>query len=76
MTRAWQVTQYGRPSEALALVHVSLPAPGPGEVEVAVDASTCNYNEVDACHGRYLTVNPTLPYTLGMEFVGRVVRVP
>ena len=75
MTRAWQVTQYGRPSEALALVHVSLPAPGPGEVEVAVDASTCNYNEVDACHGRYLTVNPTLPYTLGMEFVGRVVRV-
>lgn len=74
MTRAWQVTRYGRPVEALELVKLSLPAPGPGEVEVAVEASPCNYNEVDACHGRYLTVNPPLPYTLGMEFVGRVLR--
>ncbi len=74
MTRAWQVTRYGRPKEALELVDVSLPAPGPGQVEVAVEASPCNYNEVDACHGRYLTVSPPLPYTLGMEFVGRVVR--
>jgi NADPH2:quinone reductase len=32
----------------------------------------CNYNEIDGCHGRYLTVNPSLPYTLGMEFVGEV----
>jgi NADPH2:quinone reductase len=74
MTRAWQVTRYGRPSESLELVQVSLPPPGLGEVEVAVAASPCNYNEVDACHGRYLTVNPPLPYTLGMEFVGRVIR--
>jgi NADPH2:quinone reductase len=74
MTRAWQVTRHGRPSDALELVEVTLPVPGPGEVEVAVVASPCNFNEVDACHGRYLTVNPPLPYTLGMEFVGRVVR--
>jgi NADPH2:quinone reductase len=33
----------------------------------------CNYNEVDGCYGRYLTINPPLPYTLGMEFVGEVI---
>jgi NADPH2:quinone reductase len=31
-----------------------------------------NYNEIDGCHGRYLTVNPPLPYTLGMEVLGTV----
>ena len=36
-------------------------------------ASVLNYNEVDGCHGRYLTINPPLPYTLGMECVGEVV---
>jgi NADPH2:quinone reductase len=29
-------------------------------------------NEVDGCRGRYRTVDPPLPYTLGMELVGRV----
>ena len=36
-------------------------------------ASVLNYNEVDGCHGRYLAINPPLPYTLGMECVGEVV---
>ena len=35
--------------------------------------SVLNYNEVDGCRGRYLTINPPLPYTLGMEFVGEVI---
>ena len=71
--RAWQVVRYGRPSEALELQTVAAPAPGPGEILVRTAASVCNYNEVDGCHGRYLTINPPLPYTLGMEFVGEVV---
>ncbi|HEX4220299.1 MAG TPA: NADPH:quinone oxidoreductase family protein [Acidimicrobiales bacterium] len=71
--RAWQVTRYGRPSEALALAEVPTPRPGPLEILVRTSASVCNYNEVDGCHGRYLTVNPPLPYTLGMEFVGEVI---
>ena len=71
--RAWQVTKYGRPTEALALVDAPDPVAGPGEVVVRTTASVCNYNEVDGCHGRYLTVNPPLPYTLGMECVGEVV---
>ncbi|MGP0031400.1 MAG: NADPH:quinone oxidoreductase family protein [Acidimicrobiales bacterium] len=70
--RAWQVVRHGRPTEALALRTVPAPHPGPGEVLVRTSASVCNYNEVDGCHGRYLTINPPLPYTLGMEFVGVV----
>lgn len=71
--RAWQVVRHGRPSEALELVTLPPPQPGPGELLVRTAASVCNYNEVDGCHGRYLTVDPPLPYTLGMEFVGTVV---
>ena len=71
--RAWQVTKYGRPSEALELVDVPDPTPDPGEIVVRTSASVLNYNEVDGCHGRYLTINPPLPYTLGMECVGEVI---
>jgi NADPH2:quinone reductase len=67
------VTSYGRPTEALELVDVPDPQPGPGELLVRTTASVLNYNEVDGCHGRYLTINPPLPYTLGMECVGEVV---
>lgn len=71
--RAWQVTKHGRPTDALELVDIAAPTPGPGEVLVQTTASVCNYNEVDGCHGRYLTINPPLPYTLGMECVGEVI---
>jgi NADPH2:quinone reductase len=71
--RAWQVVRYGRPTEALELATIAPPRPGPGEILVRTSASVCNYNEVDGCHGRYLTINPPLPYTLGMEFVGEVI---
>src|SRR3954469_3758535 len=71
--RAWQVKRYGTPTDALELVEVPDPEPGPGELLVRATASVLNYNEVDGCHGRYLTINPPLPYTLGMECVGEVV---
>jgi len=73
--RAWRVTKYGPPTEALELDDIAIPTPAAGEVLVRTAASVCNYNEVDACYGRYLTVNPPLPYTLGMELVGEVVGV-
>jgi len=72
--RAWQVTSYGRPTRALECREVPAPAPGPGEILVHTTASVLNYNEIDGCQGRYLTINPPLPYTLGMECVGRVVE--
>lgn len=70
---AWQVVCHGRPSEALALRDVADPEPGDGEILVRTTASVLNYNEVDGCRGRYLTIDPPLPYTLGMECVGEVV---
>lgn len=71
--RAWQVVRHGRPTQALELCDVADPSPGEGEILVRATASVLNYNEVDGCHGRYLTINPPLPYTLGMECVGEVV---
>ena len=71
--RAWQVTRYGRPTEALEFTTVPPPRAGPLEILVRTSTSVCNYNEVDGCHGRYITINPPLPYTLGMEFVGEVI---
>ena len=47
--------------------------PEAGEILVRTTASVLNYNEVDGCRGRYLTINPPLPYTLGMECVGEVI---
>jgi len=71
--RAWQVVRHGKPTEALELRETAEPTPGPGEILVRTTASVLNYNEVDGCHGRYLTIDPELPYTLGMECVGEVV---
>jgi NADPH:quinone reductase-like Zn-dependent oxidoreductase len=70
--KAWRVHRAGKPSEALQLDDIPVPEPGPGEIRVRARAAALNYNEVDGCHGRYLTVNPPIPYTLGMEVMGTV----
>lgn len=70
--QAWRVVRHGSPSEALRLDELEVPVPGAGQLRVRTAATVCNYNEVDGCRGRYLTVNPPLPYTLGMELVGVV----
>lgn len=70
------MTRYGPPAEALALVDLDDPAPGPGELLVRTATTPLNLNEVDGCFGRYRTVDPPLPYTLGMEVVGEVVDGP
>jgi NADPH2:quinone reductase len=70
--RAWRVHRSGSPSEALELDDVEEPVAGPGEVIVRTTATVLNFNEVDGCRGRYLTVNPPIPYILGMECTGVV----
>ena len=70
--RAWRVQRYGSPTEALGLEDLPVPEVGVGQVRVRTVATVLNYNEVDGCRGRYLTVNPPLPYTLGMEVLGEV----
>jgi NADPH2:quinone reductase len=72
--KAWRVHRYGRPSDALRMDDIDVPSAGPGQVLVRTAATVLNFNEVDGCRGRYLTVNPALPYTLGMEVVGEVER--
>lgn len=66
--------RYGEPGDALQIDEVEEPAPGPGQVVVQTVTTPLNFNEVDGCFGRYRTVDPPLPYTLGMEVVGEVVR--
>jgi NADPH2:quinone reductase len=63
---------FGEPDEVLRLEDVPQPVPGPGELLVRVAALTLNFNDVDGVRGRYRTVRPPLPYTPGMEVLGRV----
>lgn len=71
--RAWRLHRYGPPTEVLQIDDVDVPPPGPGQLLLRTATTALNFNEVDACYGRYRTVNPPLPYTLGMELVGEVV---
>lgn len=73
--KAWRVVRHGKPTAALSLEDVERPEPGAGQLRVRVAATVCNLNEVDGCYGRYRTVDPPLPYTLGMEAVGVVDAV-
>lgn len=73
--KAWRVVRHGAPSEALELLAADVPEPGPGQIRIETRASALNFNEVDGCHGRYRTIDPPLPYTLGMEAVGVVDAV-
>jgi len=46
--------------------------PGPGEVRINAVAAALNFNDIDMCRGRYPTINPPLPFRLGMEVAGIV----
>jgi NADPH2:quinone reductase len=70
---AWRVVRYGSPPEALRLEDIDAPVPGDNEALVEVTSTVLNFNEVDGCYGRYRTVDPPVPYTLGMEVLGTVV---
>lgn len=70
--QAWRVVRNGKPREALELQGIPLPEPGAGQLRVRAAATALNFNEIDGCYGRYRTVDPPLPYTLGMEVVGEV----
>ncbi|HSR85567.1 MAG TPA: zinc-binding dehydrogenase [Streptosporangiaceae bacterium] len=70
--QALQVTRNGRPSDVLAVVDVDVPEPGPGEVRIRVSAASLNFNDIDRCWGRLVSVPTPPPYTLGMDACGVV----
>ncbi len=70
--RALQVVRHARPSEALELRETPRPEPGPGMVRIRVEAASLNFNDIDRCYGRRVTVLPPLPFTLGMDVCGEV----
>jgi NADPH2:quinone reductase len=70
--KAWRVTRYGSPREVLALEDIEAPTPNAGELLIRVSSVTLNFNDLDGIHGRYKTVPVPVPYTPGMEVLGRV----
>jgi len=72
--KAWQVTAYGEPADALQLADV--PEPEPGEhLVVRVHAAALNFPDVLLCRGTYQE-RPPLPFTPGIELTGEVVGAP
>ena len=72
--RAVQVTRNGPPAEVLAVREVDRPVPGPGQVLVEVGAASLNFNDIDRCLGKLVSVPTPPPYTLGMDVCGVVVE--
>jgi NADPH2:quinone reductase len=73
--KAWRVHRFGEPRDALQIDEVDeIEKPAARQVVVRTATTPLNFNEVDGCFGRYRTVDPPLPYTLGMEVVGEIVR--
>ena len=70
--KALQVTAHGRPGEVLAVRTIERPEPGPGEVRVRVGAASLNFNDIDRCRGKLVSVPTPPPFTLGMDVCGVV----
>ena len=70
--KALQVTRNGPPGEVLEVVDISVPEPWDGEVRVKVGAASLNFNDIDRCRGKLVSVPTPPPYTLGMDACGVV----
>jgi NADPH2:quinone reductase len=72
--RALQVTRNGPPGEVLEVRTVARPVPGDGQVLVEVGAASLNFNDIDRCLGKLVSVPTPPPYTLGMDVCGVVTE--
>jgi NADPH2:quinone reductase len=70
--KALQVTAHGRPGDVLAVRTVERPEPERGEVRVRVAAASLNFNDIDRCLGKLVSVPTPPPFTLGMDVCGVV----
>jgi NADPH2:quinone reductase len=70
--RAWRVSENGAPADVLSLDgHHAVPEPGPGQVLLRVEMAALNFADDLMIRGRY-QVKPSLPFTPGIEVLGRV----
>jgi NADPH2:quinone reductase len=72
--KALQATKNGSPAEVLQVCEVEIPQPGPGQVLIKVAAASLNFNDIDRCYGRRISVPLTPPFTLGMDVCGTVTQ--
>ncbi|MFK7977693.1 MAG: zinc-binding alcohol dehydrogenase family protein [Halioglobus sp.] len=70
--KALQATRNGAPFEVLEVTDIPVPEPGPGQVLIKVDAASLNFNDIDRCYGRRISVPLEPPFTLGMDVCGTV----
>lgn len=70
--KALQVLQNGAPAEALRIVDIDVPVPAAGQVRIRVAAASLNFNDIDRCYGRRISMPLTPPFTLGMDVCGIV----
>ncbi|MCR9105486.1 MAG: NADPH:quinone oxidoreductase family protein [Gammaproteobacteria bacterium] len=70
--KALQATRNGPPAEVLQINDIDVPAPGPGQVLIRVSAASLNFNDIDRCYGRRISVPLEPPFTLGMDVCGEV----
>jgi NADPH2:quinone reductase len=59
----------------LAVHTIDRPEPGPGQVRVKVGAASLNFNDIDRCLGKLVSVPTPPPFTLGMDVCGVVDAV-
>ena len=73
--QALQVTRNGPPGEVLAVRSVGRPrARTPARCWCEVGAASLNFNDIDRCLGKLVSVPTPPPYTLGMDVCGVVVE--
>ncbi|MDQ3576569.1 MAG: NADPH:quinone oxidoreductase family protein [Actinomycetota bacterium] len=71
--RAWQVHEFGKPSDVLRLEDVEVPTPGEGQVLVRVSAAALNFPDLLMIAGKY-QVRPPLPFVPGVELTGVIAE--
>jgi NADPH2:quinone reductase len=72
--RAWQVTTFGEPRDALRLADIDEPEPGPGELRLRVQAAAVGLPDVFMCRATY-AYKPPVPFVPGQEVCGVVDAV-
>jgi NADPH2:quinone reductase len=70
--KAWQVHRLGNPLEVMSLDELPEPEPEEGYLRVRVSSLALNFNDIDLTTVSYKTIPTPMPFTPGMEILGRV----